>query len=68
MTREITFKLDKAELEAFRQDFVDRISTFDTKLCERNTLLQQFGEELETKVERLLSETRHECLSKLESG
>jgi hypothetical protein len=37
---ELTAKLEKTELEAFRQDFVDRIANFDSKLGERNTLLQ----------------------------
>lgn len=37
---ELTGKLEKSELEAFRQDFVDRVATFDQKLVERNGLMQ----------------------------
>ncbi len=38
--KELSYKLDKSELEAFRQDFVDRVTAFDMKLHERNQILQ----------------------------
>jgi hypothetical protein len=38
--KEVGAKLDRVELEAFRQEFVDRVTNFDQKLLERNQILQ----------------------------
>jgi succinylarginine dihydrolase len=35
-SKELSIKLDKGELDAFRQEFVDRIAAFEQKLYERN--------------------------------
>ena len=51
-------KLDKGELDAFRQEFVDRVTAFDQKLYERNQILQKFGEELESKLDTNILEAR----------
>lgn len=64
--KELGFKLEKSELEAFRQDFVDRVTNFDKRLCERNQLLQQFGEALEGKIDGQLIEFRHTIQSQLD--
>lgn len=50
-SKELSIKLDKGELDVFRQEFVDRITSFDQKLFERNQILQRFGEELEAKLD-----------------
>jgi hypothetical protein len=57
--KELGFKVDKGELEAFRQDFVDRMVSFESKISERNAAMALFGEELEGKVESQLIEFRH---------
>ena len=38
--KELAFKLDKNELEAFRQEYVERLTSFDFKLNEKNNLFQ----------------------------
>ena len=63
--KELSFKLDKGELEAFRQDFVDRIAAFEGQLLERNQLLRHFGEALESKVEGTLIENSRATDEKL---
>ena len=57
-SKELIVKLDKGELDAFRQEFVDRVASFDKKLFERNQILQRFGEELEAKLDTSLIENR----------
>ena len=37
--KEIQFKVDKNELETFRQEYVERLATFDYKLNEKNILM-----------------------------
>lgn len=58
--KELAGKLEKPELEAFRQEFVDRVAQFDHKMQERNLILQQFGEALEQKVDVLIGQARHQ--------
>lgn len=50
-SKELSFKVDKGELEGFRQDFVDRMISFDQRLSDGSTALTLFGAELESKVE-----------------
>ena len=57
--KELGGKLERTELDAFRQEFVDRVTHFDQKLVERNQILQQFGEALEQKVDAQMSEVKH---------
>ena len=40
--KELGFKLDKNEIEAFRQEYVERLANFEFKLNEKNNLAQQF--------------------------
>ena len=58
--KETAGKLERAELEAFRQEFVDRVSLFDQKMLERNQIMQQFGEALEHKVDLQIGEIKHQ--------
>lgn len=37
--KELAFKLDKADLETFRQEYVDRVSSLDFKLNEKNSVM-----------------------------
>ena len=62
-SKQLSAKLDKGELDAFKQEFVDRIATFDKQLFERNQILQRFGEELEAKLDTNLIENRQALLS-----
>lgn len=68
-TRELGSKLERGELEAFRQDFVDRVGHWEERIGEQQVLLQRFGEELESKVEKELQgsmeQLRRELGSKL---
>ena len=58
--KETAGKLERAELEAFRQEFVERVSLFDQKMLERNQIMQQFGEALEHKVDLQIGEIKHQ--------
>ena len=58
--KETAGKLERAELEAFRQEFVERVTRFDQKMLERNQIMQQFGEALEHKVDLQIGEIKHQ--------
>ena len=58
--KETAGKLERAELEAFRQEFVERVTHFDQKMLERNQIMQQFGEALEHKVDLQIGEIKHQ--------
>lgn len=38
--KELSFKLDKSDLDNFRQEYVERIAAIDQKLSEKNHLMQ----------------------------
>lgn len=39
--KELNFKLDKNELEAFRQDYVEKNALFEQRMKEKNQIIQQ---------------------------
>lgn len=49
--KELNFKLDKSELEVFRQEYVERLASFEFKLSEKNQLMNQFKENIESRVD-----------------
>ncbi|CDW85981.1 UNKNOWN [Stylonychia lemnae] len=64
--KEISFKLDKNELDVFRQEFVDRFSTLDMKVNEKNQHMQQFKDQLEIKLEQQMNQLRQKFQQKLD--
>lgn len=37
--KELNFKLDKSELEVFRQEYVERLASFEYKMSEKNQIM-----------------------------
>eukprot|EP00347_Sterkiella_histriomuscorum_P015749 403355827 len=64
--KEVSFKLDKSELDVFRQEFVDRFTTLDMKLSEKNQLMNQFRDALEAKLEQQLNSLKQKIGQKLD--
>jgi hypothetical protein len=61
--KELGFKLDKNELEAFRQEYVERVAALDFKLNDKNQHMQQFRDALESKVETQLQQLKSKVFS-----
>ena len=37
--KELNFKIDKSELESFRQDYIEKLSVFDFKMKEKSQVM-----------------------------
>lgn len=49
--KELTFKLDRSEIESFKQEFAERIMAFDMKINEKSSIIlnvKEFVEKMET--------------------
>ena len=50
--KELNFKIDKSELEAFRQDYIEKMSMVDFKMKDKTQSLSQLKDSFEQKLEQ----------------
>ena len=56
--REIGFKVDKSELEAFRQEYVERVTGLEIKMNEKSQGVREVKEAMEARVEAAMKDIK----------